>query len=181
MKDWMKYRRIYKEKGLCTKCGKERDDPEFMRCSHCREILRNYHYRETCKRATHNMRRRRKENGLCSRCGRSTVNGTGYCEKCKKEVRDYRRSNFIGTTNKIIKVKKRPYPEDDSCELCGERRKKYLVYHHWDDKRPELGIWICVNCHTIVGYIEKGKSFVFKKYTELKSEVNDNANLQFSM
>lgn len=34
------------------------------------------------------------------------------------------------------------------CELCNQ--KSYLAFHHWEDSKPEVGLWICNRCHTAV-------------------------------
>jgi len=36
-------------------------------------------------------------------------------------------------------------PKPMLCTLCG--RKSYLTYHHWQDDKPEIGLWICNPCH----------------------------------
>jgi len=47
----------------------------------------------------------------------------------------------------ILKNVNKP-PKPILCTLCG--RKSYLVYHHWQDDTPEIGLWICNACHTAI-------------------------------
>jgi hypothetical protein len=48
-------------------------------------------------------------------------------------------------------LNKRAYP--GQCELCGAKQDstlpglKKLHYHHWDDLKPSMGIWLCGDCH----------------------------------
>jgi len=68
-----------------------------------------------------------------------------------------------------VRVNKRPRPTN--CELCG-RLKKILGYHHWDDDDPSKGVWVCGNCHWIVGAYEKKHSdIITERYIKLKSEI----------
>jgi len=59
-------------------------------------------------------------------------------------------------------------PKPDECELCHKKVKgRGLGWHHWDDEKPELGLWLCWSCHRFVGSIEKGKH---EKYLRLKDQ-----------
>ena len=39
-------------------------------------------------------------------------------------------------------------PKPMLCTLCG--RKSYLTYHHWEDRKPDIGLWICNGCHAAI-------------------------------
>jgi len=80
--------------------------------------------------------------------------------------KNYIRRHQISTTNGIVKANKRPRP--DSCELCGRSPSK-LDYHHWDNKKPHLGLWLCMSCHIFAGRIEEG---MVDKYLELKESIS---------
>lgn len=89
-------------------------------------------------------------------------------ERHKRTVeyhREYNRKYSLIVNGKHRRVNKRPRPEE--CELCSWEHK-VLHYHHWDDDKPELGIWVCGRCHTIVGGFERG---ITDKYLELKSVI----------
>jgi hypothetical protein len=110
--------------------------------------------------------------------------GWSYCKPCHKQrnwehrqrhkeriglrQRDHLRANYIRTTGRVLKVKKRPWPLGDVCELCtlGPRR---LGYHHWDDSKPEFGMWICVSCHKAAHWLERFDPSI---YWTLRSRVS---------
>ena len=39
-------------------------------------------------------------------------------------------------------------PKPMFCTLCD--RKSHLVYHHWEDSKPDIGLWICNTCHSAI-------------------------------
>lgn len=47
----------------------------------------------------------------------------------------------------ILRNVKKP-PKPMLCTLCG--RKSHLIYHHWQDDAPEIGLWICNRCHAAI-------------------------------
>jgi len=84
----------------------------------------------------------------------------------KERQRNCMRKNYLKINGKLIRVEKRPRP-DDICELCGKTAHR-LNYHHWNDEHPELGIWICGSCHYFTTQIEHG---LHTKYFQLKADV----------
>jgi len=64
-------------------------------------------------------------------------------------ITSQRRREWLG--GQFTGLNKRPYP--NACELCKERipahLMKQLVYHHWDDSEPSMGIWVHQQCHHI--------------------------------
>jgi len=76
---------------------------------------------------------------------------------------------------KHVKAKKRPY--SPTCEMCGcpdSKWSKSHHWHHWDDSKPEQGLWLCnYMCHTIAEGVEKGIDVagLVRKYEELKSSI----------
>lgn len=60
-----------------------------------------------------------------------------------------------------IYITKRPYL--GICEICGaldqnlggKRKGSKLDWHHWDDKHPEFGLWLCFYCHRLAEAVEK--------------------------
>lgn len=93
----------------------------------------------------------------------------------------YDRSTKLGTYidgKKVyfFGVKKRPYPENNSCELCGECLPKKLAYHHWDDndlKKGQVvkGLWLCWKCHMMITLREKHLDVfrLYRKYLVIKN------------
>jgi hypothetical protein len=93
----------------------------------------------------------------------------------KQQYRDYARKNRIGTVDengntKTIFGLKREYPIDEKCEVCKVGGKR-LVYHHWDDLKPILGMWICTRCHNVAEYIDSGMDI--NLYMVLKTNINN--------
>jgi len=75
------------------------------------------------------------------------------------EKRDWHR-RFILTTiingeRKTIRLQKekRPYPSDNCCEVCGKQSR--LCYHHWNDKKLHVGVWLCTKCHHLAELIDE--------------------------
>ena len=106
----------------------------------------------------------------CDHCGHkwfARVPNPATCPKCSKIIsKDYRaerssymttysRTNFIGISvdGKTLRVKvtnKRPHP--GVCELCGKELR--LGYHHWDDDRINMGLWLCNYCHMFAEVVD---------------------------
>ena len=101
----------------------------------------------------------------------------GRTEARKKLRNQYRVHTTINGVNKRYPVNKRACP--NLCELC-ERDKLQsgraikLYWHHWNDDKLEMGLWLCRSCHQFVEILEyKGTTFV-AKYMELKEEKEKN-------
>lgn len=84
----------------------------------------------------------------------------------KEYRKEYARKNLLFINGKQIRVNKRTRP-NNICEICG-RTVKRLDYHHWNDDKPEYGIWLCLTCHAMVECIDKGLG---NKYTELRNSI----------
>jgi len=98
-----------------------------------------------------------------------------YYERNKDKFRmcskNYQRKHRLMVSGKSVSVNKRPRP-NDICELCGRIATK-LNYHHWNDSKPILGMWLCGNCHFFAGGVEKGGNI--NNYLKLKGAIeNDN-------
>lgn len=84
-------------------------------------------------------------NGKMLRTG--SINFVGDIERNRHSV--------LGSSGKVFRnLEKRKRPE--ICEICNDPVKR-LHYHHWDDKKPNNGIWCCVRCHFLIEYYEKIK------------------------
>lgn len=110
-------------------------------------------------------------------------------EKVKENKKKYRawmkpitRQTTLGTHGETFRgLNKRPYT--GYCELCGKQVQRNMAYHHWDDLNFNLGIWVCVKCHYIVGAFELVKSGKFlaliEKYEQLKAKLSPTPTLPF--
>jgi len=94
-----------------------------------------------------------------------------YYRKHKEEIIAKQRIRVIGSGGRYFrKLNKRNWT--GYCELCGRSNIKQLSYHHWDDKNPSKGIWICNSCHMMVTAYENGKFAYLQKYLRLKRFLN---------
>ncbi len=98
---------------------------------------------------------------------------------CKKCITNYNRHTRIDTCDKNGKrityvCKKRKF--NNVCEMCGKSIQNNPHYHHWDDTKPELGIWVCASCHIKCGVVEDNTFDIFKNnYVKCKEEINISA------
>ena len=119
-----------------------------------------------------------------------------YVERCRKECKKYsstpeakqkrkeyrsrpevkareaelRRNNYLTIKGRHVRVKKRQRPWDDACEIC-KRVSKKLSWHHWDDNRPERGIWVCFLCHSMAECIDRDLHGVYILMKEICNKV----------
>lgn len=74
-------------------------------------------------------------------------------------------------------LNKRPYPT--ACELCKDAvlkrpKTQRLSYHHWDDKNPNKGLWLCPTCHFIAEFLDTPEAMeIFALYTALKEAIDE--------
>lgn len=85
----------------------------------------------------------------------------------RQEIRD----NYLTINGKPVRVEgKRKYL--GYCELCGKENVR-LAYHHWDDKHPEKGLWVCmIPCHQICEQVDKGQLHLAQRYLKFKRTLN---------
>ena len=96
------------------------------------------------------------------------------CNKCMREYQRYRGIDTCDSSgNRVYYVcEKRKF--NNECEMCGKPLEKNPRYHHWNDDKPELGIWVCAHCHFKCEIIEDTEFYLFKeKYLELKNKINE--------
>ena len=98
-----------------------------------------------------------------------------YCSsKCSKL---WRRQNIIAYPNQSnIRALKRDYPQDRTCEICGEY-SKVLQYHHWSIKNSKAyGLWCCASCHFLANITDKRNitEKLIKIYLDKKQTINSN-------
>ncbi len=78
--------------------------------------------------------------------------------------RNWKRKNILHGQ----RVLKRDYPTDQKCELCHKVTER-MGYHHWDDEKPQFGIWCCTKCHRACDAFEVGNlDSVLRGYKKLK-------------
>jgi hypothetical protein len=126
------------------------------------------------------------KSGKCGKCGTKLILGTNWtqrqkrmrwyiCKKCEQEkLKEYYRKHIIITTNENgekIRIKTNKRPRLENCELCGWVRN-ILVYHHWDDKNPHFGMWLCGVCHKVVEIFEC-KTNIIEEYIQLKKQIEE--------
>ena len=93
----------------------------------------------------------------CRSCSRELA--TKDWNKNGEDIKYFRRKHFIQTGHNqnsrrdITGIVKRDYPKDGFCEVCHVNHK-LLSYHHWNDKFPSWGIWMCAGCHAGTSFIE---------------------------
>lgn len=142
-----------------------------------------------------------KRSYICDKCWKKRY--TAYYVENREKIGKYSRQWNLENHDKIltrnrqtllrssngkrVRINKRQHPE--VCEICGKKPKSAaLAYHHWDDNKPQLGIWICTGCHTWAEAIEKkqkirmpanlysikkAENFV-EKYLLLKKTITEN-------
>lgn len=107
-----------KEHGICTYCGKPKEDDRFLRCASCR------------KRFAIEQQKRREQYrklGLCVECGKVPVFcGDKRCEKCKEKQDLYNAKSLANRTKeKWRKANRDRYYRLKSkglCTKCGSRK-----------------------------------------------------------
>jgi hypothetical protein len=148
----------------CIKCGKELIPNVTWNPSHVKD---NWHI---CKECFNKRLREKYRNNPQIRERQRIYRRTNYLSVLENN-RNYYRSNFLRTKHKLIRVNKRPF--QNVCELCGKIIYKNAKYHHWDDKHPEKGIWVCIPCHYVVESWEKCHENLIEKYLKLKEEIEN--------
>lgn len=80
-------RKAYKAAGLCSTCGRPRDDTRWMRCSRCRASGRRYQ-EKIHRKAGHLPKCLLDGVERCAHCGKAApVEGYRLCEKCLADAR----------------------------------------------------------------------------------------------
>lgn len=71
----------WKSKGLCSRCGRERDDKRFETCSRCRRKSREQKRKDDLRKRDYiDIRKYRSENNLCI-CGKPVIEGQKLCKE----------------------------------------------------------------------------------------------------
>lgn len=141
----------------CLKCGKNiKDDP-----------ITSWKKRGTCKECYLKWRREYFHNNKDRIVANSKRSKRKHCLTLKD-----------GTC--LYGLNKRSYPDNDICEICegsfpnSIHRRARLAYHHWDDKNPSNGIWVCLWCHRLVEAVDlENYEFKINKYIQLKKMIDN--------
>lgn len=92
----------WRDEGRCTRCGRERDDPEKVMCAKCRDYMHIIRHNDA-----ENAKERRdmlREHGICTRCGiRYAEPLRAWCYVCAKKHRRY----TAGNETQIARAKER--------------------------------------------------------------------------
>ena len=90
-------------------------------------------------------------------------------ERDLDEEKRVRRLTQLNSSGKVFRhILKRPRP--DNCEICHKQRNR-LEWHHWDDNKVELGMWLCIRCHSGAEFLEQGR---VNEYLKLKEGLSAN-------
>ena len=88
----------YKERGICTACGRTWVEPGHVRCKACEDKIRFYNDRDREKRKERKaaQRQERIEKGLCTECcKRPATEGMRMCPRCREMRNDSTRKYKI--------------------------------------------------------------------------------------
>jgi hypothetical protein len=94
---------------------------------------------------------------------------TGHKNEIQRRTRDWKRKNELSGVR--LQRQKREYPLNQKCELC-HGVHLHLVYHHWNDSKPWIGLWCCRRRHGICEAVESDNfKAVVKEYKGLKTKL----------
>lgn len=107
---------------------------------------------------------------VCKDCEKERHRKRKRTPEFKARMSFYHRQNRLRVNGKRMTVRKRLFY--GICELCGEPIEANPQWHHWDDAKPELGIWVHNGrCHRICDAVEKDpklqEHFLYLKIREL--------------
>lgn len=108
-----KYRKKFKDSGICLDCRKNPSISKGGRCADCLEMN---------KMSSQKIRDVAKESGICGFCKQNKIiDGTTLCPGCKKYKRDQRAR---------LKLEIFDYYGGPICACCGEDREPFLSLDH---------------------------------------------------
>jgi len=126
-------------------------------------------------------RQKLSEQGICTQCSkRPATFGFATCEECRTRARNYQRVRHGWTPSPNQRRQKRQYhklvprPEKPIiCPLCGSISTLFY-WHHWDDTKPRMGMWLCPYCNHIVELEDRG---LVNNYRELRDRITNEHRL----
>jgi hypothetical protein len=114
-----------------------------------------------------------KKDFLCSAC--AVKKATEWRNEHQEQHKAYLRKFVLHSEGKLktLKEPKRDYPLGQKCELCGQICER-LSYHHFDDSKPHIGIWVCSQkCHGLCETIDQFGLSIAQRYLELKTQIQN--------
>lgn len=149
---------------VCRKCGNELTDENWypsLRKDHD-NICKGCFYLAN-KDSNYAWRQRNVE--------RCRTNRNSWNKNHPEQKRNWQRTHGLSHNGKIVYgLNKRPYPVDKTCELCNNIAGR-LVYHHWDDEKLDMGLWVCFRCHSLAELLDKFGITIVNEYFELKTKI----------
>ena len=143
------------------------DNPELMR-ARARDWFRK-HYADPVFRKQHNEKRRaygKTHSEHLREYARSWYHK--HAEEQGNKARENYRKHWLMVNGRWVgNLEKRARPPH--CELCG-LAKKHLDYHHWDNNRLSMGLWLCNQCHMFAEVTDRG---LHGAYLHLKARIED--------
>jgi hypothetical protein len=117
------------ERGVCPRCGGERDSPPRLTCDACAEKVRERNHADKDERTA--KYRQRRENlkalGLCYLCGGGPpMPGLSYCSQCSQKRKNSAYKQAFGTGTRDVVLAR----DDHRCWVCSKETR--LVVHHID-------------------------------------------------
>lgn len=73
---------------------------------------------------------------------------TAYSRAYQKLHDKHPSHNVIKHNGQVIVSNVHKPPKPFLCILCS--RRSHLIYHHWEDDKPDIGLWICNRCHAAI-------------------------------
>lgn len=104
----------------------------------------------------------------CVQCNRKQAK-TKYLSR-KGKIRETLITTKINGVPTVIRTRKRCYT--NTCEVCGNIEK--TAYHHWDNKNPHWGMWLCWKCHMLAEGLDEKGIILAEKYLKFKPVVESN-------
>lgn len=157
---------FHKRKRLGLKKRNYRSQEPICVICNCKLIDENWH---NCFKKTKHY--------ICNKCSRKRQKEYYWKnpEKARQYQREYARNHILKIQGKVIILNKRKRPFSNQCELCKEKQQR-IEYHHWNDRKPENGLWLCFDCHRLAERMDKFGLKIARKYFKLKNEIEESKN-----
>lgn len=110
-------RKRWKQLGLCSGCGKEREDKAFLVCAACREKSKAMGKKRALSR---------KANSLCTKCGDvlDPSSALSTCDSCAAIKREDRKQRLSAIRDELFEL------YGYQCNCCGEQNPLFLTIDH---------------------------------------------------
>ncbi len=115
---------IYKDRNLCTRCGKVRDRENKLTCQACNDYRISRGYNNKLEKFWGRQK-------LCLGCGKTRFPNRARCEKCLVAIRSRSKKSHL----KIKMLVHAAY--GNKCACCGETEVKFLQVDHIEGRKVE--------------------------------------------